>query len=57
MATKGTGWVIRRSADLVPYLVFMGLREMRATSALDDPAAPWGDDGAGWPAGTGVAGP
>jgi hypothetical protein len=36
MATKGTGWVIRRSTDLVPYLVFMGLRELWGTSALDD---------------------
>jgi len=28
MATKGTAWVIRRSTDLVPYLMFMGLREL-----------------------------
>lgn len=57
MATKGTGWVIRRSTDLVPYLVFMGLRELWGTSALDDdPAGPRGDDGVGRPADTGVAG-
>jgi len=27
MATKGTAWVLRRCTDLVPYLVFMALRE------------------------------
>jgi lysophospholipase L1-like esterase len=27
MATKGTGWVLRRCTDLVPYLLFMALRE------------------------------
>ncbi|HUJ07259.1 MAG TPA: SGNH/GDSL hydrolase family protein [Streptosporangiaceae bacterium] len=30
MATKGTAWLLRRSTDLVPYLVSMALREMRA---------------------------
>jgi lysophospholipase L1-like esterase len=56
MATKGTGWVVRRSIDMVPYLLFMGLRELWATSSLDDPPSPRGDDGVGRPAGTGVAG-
>ncbi len=28
MATKGTAWVLRRSTDLVPYLVAMAIREM-----------------------------
>jgi hypothetical protein len=27
MATKGTAWVLRRCTDLVPYLLFAGLRE------------------------------
>jgi lysophospholipase L1-like esterase len=27
MATKGTAWVLRRCTDLVPYLLFMALRE------------------------------
>jgi len=27
LATKGTGWVLRRSTDLVPYLVAMAVRE------------------------------
>jgi lysophospholipase L1-like esterase len=27
MATKGTGWVLRRSVDLIPYLLFMAARE------------------------------
>jgi len=27
MATKGTAWVLRRSTDLLPYLLFMALRE------------------------------
>ena len=55
MATKGTGWVIRRSTDLVPYLLFMGLRELWATSSLEEAPSPRGDDGVGPPAGTGVA--
>jgi lysophospholipase L1-like esterase len=51
MATKGTGWVIRRSTDLVPYLLFMGLREMWGTSALEDhQPGPRGDDGVDRPA-------
>ena len=27
MATKGAGWVIRRSVDLIPYLLFMAARD------------------------------
>jgi lysophospholipase L1-like esterase len=27
MATKGTGWVLRRSVDLIPYMLFMAVRE------------------------------
>jgi len=27
MATKGTGWVIRRSVDLIPYMLFMAVRD------------------------------
>jgi len=27
MATKGTAWVLRRTTDLLPYLLFMALRE------------------------------
>lgn len=29
LATKGTAWVLRRSTDLVPYLVAVAAREMR----------------------------
>jgi lysophospholipase L1-like esterase len=56
MATKGTGWVIKRSTDLVPYLVFMGLRELWGTATPAYAPEPRGDDGVGRPAGTGVAG-
>jgi hypothetical protein len=28
MATKGTAWVLRRSVDLVPYLIAMAAKEM-----------------------------
>jgi len=44
MATKGTAWVIRRSTDLVPYLVFMGIRELWAGGG-PEPAARRADDG------------
>jgi hypothetical protein len=27
MATKGTSWCLRRSIDLIPYLLFMAARE------------------------------
>lgn len=30
MATQGTKWVLRRSIDLIPYLVFMAVRESLA---------------------------
>jgi lysophospholipase L1-like esterase len=62
MATKGTGWVIKRSTDMVPYLVFMGLRELWATTPLDHTGPPGpqvdgdGDGDAEQTADTGVAG-
>jgi lysophospholipase L1-like esterase len=59
MATKGTGWVIKRSTDLVPYLVFMGLRELWAAAPPEEPAGPPeppGDGDAQQAADTGVAG-
>jgi len=30
MATKGTKWLLRRSVDLIPYLLFMAIRESLA---------------------------
>jgi hypothetical protein len=39
MATKGTGWVLRRSTDLVPYLLAMAVREWWAGSG-SAPGAP-----------------
>jgi lysophospholipase L1-like esterase len=38
MATKGTSWVLRRSVDLIPYLVFMAAREA-LTEQREWPAA------------------
>jgi hypothetical protein len=47
MATKGTSWCLRRSIDLIPYLLFMAAREALIeprqwstdlTSALSAPA-------------------
>jgi hypothetical protein len=38
MATKGTSWCLRRSVDLIPYLLFMAARE-----ALIEPGG-WGQD-------------
>ncbi|HET9894466.1 MAG TPA: SGNH/GDSL hydrolase family protein [Streptosporangiaceae bacterium] len=35
MATKGTGWVLKRSTDLVPYLVAMAIRELWASRDED----------------------
>ena len=53
MATKGTAWVIRRSTDLVPYLMFMAVRELWAATELAPP--PHADDGsAGQTTGTGM---
>jgi lysophospholipase L1-like esterase len=40
MATKGTAWVLRRSTDLVPYLVAMAVREKWNTRHEPEPAAP-----------------
>ena len=39
MATKGTGWVLRRSVDLIPYLLFMAAREA-VIEPREWPAAP-----------------
>jgi hypothetical protein len=44
MATKGTRWFLRRSVDLIPYMLFMAARE-----ALTAPRE--------WPAPLGPAGP
>lgn len=40
MATKGTGWVLRRSTDLVPYLLAMAVREWWAGSGPGSPEGP-----------------
>jgi hypothetical protein len=49
LATKGTAWVLRRSTDLVPYLLAMAVKELCAgargdgqstVAALPAPAAP-----------------
>ncbi|MBV9380091.1 MAG: SGNH/GDSL hydrolase family protein [Streptosporangiaceae bacterium] len=34
MATKGTRWLLRRSVDLVPYLVFLAVREWLSGTGL-----------------------
>lgn len=39
MATKGTAWVLKRSTDLVPYLLAMAIREMWA-GRHEDPGTP-----------------
>lgn len=38
MATKGTAWVLRRCTDLLPYLLFMALRECWAGAEPPRPA-------------------
>ncbi len=38
MSTKGTAWVLKRSTDLVPYLVAMAVREMWMRGETDDTA-------------------
>ncbi|HUC57606.1 MAG TPA: SGNH/GDSL hydrolase family protein [Streptosporangiaceae bacterium] len=40
MSTKGTAWVLKRSTDLVPYLVAMALREMWSGGDEDDTPSP-----------------
>jgi len=41
LATKGTAWVVRRSTDLVPYLLAMAAREMCGRQPhADQPLAP-----------------
>jgi lysophospholipase L1-like esterase len=40
MATKGTVWVLRRSTDLVPYLVAMAVQEKWSQRHADDAVPP-----------------
>ena len=40
MATKGTGWVLRRCTDLVPYLLYMAMRECWPGPGPRDQALP-----------------
>jgi lysophospholipase L1-like esterase len=40
MATKGTGWVLRRCTDLVPYLLYMAIRECWPGPGPRDQALP-----------------
>ena len=56
MATKGTAWVIRRSTDLVPYLMFMAVRELWTATELAPPPHPADDGSAGQTTGTGMTG-
>lgn len=56
MATKGAGWILRRSTDLVPYLMFMAARELWAATELAPEQHPEGSGSAGRTAGTEVAG-
>jgi hypothetical protein len=61
MATKGTKWFLRRSVDLIPYLLFMAAREALtapkdwASAASATPVVPVvsgaSGAGAGWLAG------
>jgi lysophospholipase L1-like esterase len=44
MATKGTKWFLRRSVDLIPYLLFMAAREALARPRDWMPAADAGTD-------------
>ena len=37
MATKGTSWFVRRSIDLIPYLLFMAAREALIEPREDGP--------------------
>jgi hypothetical protein len=40
MATKGTSWCLRRSIDLIPYLLFMAAREALIEPREGDPERP-----------------
>ncbi len=40
MATKGTSWFLRRSIDLIPYLLFMAAREALIEPREDGPELP-----------------
>jgi lysophospholipase L1-like esterase len=45
MATKGTAWVVKRSTDMVPYLLAMAARELFGIGRGAQPAAgPQGND-------------
>lgn len=39
MATKGTAWVVKRSTDMVPYLLALAARELFGTGSGTQPAA------------------
>ena len=39
MATKGTAWVVRRSTDMVPYLLSLAVKEMQSPERADSPPA------------------
>ena len=39
MATRGTAWLLRRSVDLVPYLLFITVRDWFADDPAPEPAA------------------
>ena len=48
MATKGTRWFVRRSVDLIPYMLFMAAREAFAEQR-EWPVAPMpADAGPAW---------
>jgi hypothetical protein len=40
MATKGTSWCLRRSIDLIPYLLFMAAREALTEPREGSPERP-----------------
>jgi lysophospholipase L1-like esterase len=56
MATKGTGWVLRRSVDLIPYMAFMAAREALTEQREWPASAASGSSAAAWqfPAGDGA---
>lgn len=55
LATRGTAWVLKRSTDLVPCLLFLGIRELCA-GPPPEPCPGRLDDSTGWAAGTEVTG-
>ncbi|MFY9862264.1 MAG: hypothetical protein WAK58_00485, partial [Trebonia sp.] len=62
MATKGTKWFLRRSVDLIPYLLFMAAREALtaprdwASAASATPVVPVASGAAGAAGAAGVVG-